>query len=532
MSNHLHASATAAPVAQLKPFWSQVVGAGRANEGLRADWQHHLKLVSSACGFRYVRFHGLYHDDMHVVAEVDGQHVYNFQYIDALFDAMLDLGVRPFVEFGFCPSPIATVTDTVFWWKGHASPPKEIGHWYNLVDATVKHWIDRYGIEEVRTWYFECWNEPNLHPFFKGTRSQYYELYETTVKAVKGIDASLRVGGPATSNFVPDSRFDDELEDFQVQMKLKDVEDIDSLNWQPVWVKHFLEWCSSKNLPVDFVSCHPYPTDWALDTTGAMSKKVREVQATPKDLALLRKMVSESAYPEAEIHLTEWSSSPSSRDHAHDEVPAAIFVARTLLASLGLVDTLAYWTFTDVFEEEGAGLTPFHGGFGLVNLQGIPKPAFHTFRLLRHLGAQVLQRHDDNGIITRDEKTNLLQAVLLHYPPELKTSPPPAYLDRQAALDVLKIGQPVTKKLSLDGLPSGAPFRVEKLAPGGRGDPAAAWRRMGEPDTLSREATRELISYAEGLDTRYVNADEDGRLVFIETMAPWTLITLTQLPLR
>lgn len=86
---------------------------------------------------------------------------------------------------------------------------------------------------------------------------------------------------------------------------------------------------------------------------------MRELEATPKDLQLLRKIVSESPYPQAEIHLTEWNSSPSSRDHLHDSVPAAAYIARTLLASLDLVDTLAYWTFTDVFEEEGAGTTPF-----------------------------------------------------------------------------------------------------------------------------------------------------------------------------
>lgn len=109
----LHTSAHATSTGELRPFWSSVVGAGRANEGLRADWQSHLKLVSSACGFRYVRFHGLYHDDMHVVAKVGGQFVYNFQYIDALFDAMLHLDVRPFVELGFCPSVLTTGPGTV-----------------------------------------------------------------------------------------------------------------------------------------------------------------------------------------------------------------------------------------------------------------------------------------------------------------------------------------------------------------------------------------------------------------------------------
>lgn len=109
----LQASANSTPTDTLNAFWSQVVGAGRANEGLRFDWQMHLKLASASCGFRYVRFHGLYHDDMHVYNEVEGKIVYNFQYIDTLFDAMLDVGVRPFVELGFCPSLLATEKNTV-----------------------------------------------------------------------------------------------------------------------------------------------------------------------------------------------------------------------------------------------------------------------------------------------------------------------------------------------------------------------------------------------------------------------------------
>ncbi|OKO97460.1 Beta-xylosidase [Penicillium subrubescens] len=491
-----------------KHFYSQVVGAGRANEGLRADWQAHLKLAQRACGFKYVRFHGLYHDDMHVLSEVEGKHVYNFQYIDALFDTMLDMGV--------------------FWWKGHGSPPKDLDQWSDLVRATVDHWIQRYGLQEVRTWYFECWNEPNLSAFFKGSRSQYYALYECTVKTVKQLDADLRVGGPATSNYVPDTRFDGEWEDMEVQKQLANVEDIDSLHWRPVWVEHFLRWCHTRQLPVDFVSCHPYPTDWALDTSGSMSKRVRGLEATPNDLQYLRQIVSQSAYPSAEIHLTEWSSSPSSRDHAHDEVPAAIYIVRTMLASLNLVDTLAYWTFTDVFEEEGCGMTPFHGGFGLMNLQGIPKPAFHAFRLLKGLGKEVLAQNKSDSIVTRNPENGLISAILFHYPDEVKTSPPPAYNDPQAAEGLLKLGSPKSKKLVLKGLRPGSPFRVEKLSPGGPGDVKSAYRRLGSPKTLSRQIIKDLTAYAMDLRVSVVNADAEGVLVLEEDMAPWSLIALSQ----
>ncbi|HEU5397103.1 MAG TPA: beta-xylosidase, partial [Verrucomicrobiae bacterium] len=202
-----------APGKPLRHFWSFCVGAGRANEGLRADWQEQLRLAVRECGFKYIRFHGLYHDDMFVYREENGRAIYNFQYVDILFDQLLEIGIKPFVEFGFCPRDLASEVGTVFWWKGNGAPPKDFAKWGELVRRTVTHWIARYGIEEVRTWYFEVWNEPNLNPFFRGTKSQYFELYKTTARVLKELDPQLRVGGPATSNFVPDGRFDGETED-------------------------------------------------------------------------------------------------------------------------------------------------------------------------------------------------------------------------------------------------------------------------------------------------------------------------------
>ncbi|HEX8341617.1 MAG TPA: hypothetical protein VF624_11965, partial [Tepidisphaeraceae bacterium] len=299
------------PGTPLRHFWSECVGAGRANEGLRAGWLEQLQLVREHCGFRYCRFHGLFHDDMFVYREdARGEAVYNFQYVDELFDRMLAIGVRPFVELGFCPSALASQIGTVFWWKGNGSPPTDYAKWGALVGRIMTHWVGRYGIDEVRQWYFEVWNEPNLHPFFKGTKSQYFELYKTTAAAVKAVDPSLRVGGPATSNFVPDARFAGETEDLAQHAGTIGAADLDALDWKPVWLSNFFAYCAREKLPVDFISCHPYPTDWALDSHGETVKSTRGADATTKDLALLRRMVDASDWPAAEIHLTEWSSSP------------------------------------------------------------------------------------------------------------------------------------------------------------------------------------------------------------------------------
>lgn len=193
-------AAASAKSTPLKATWNECVGAGRAHEGLRANWLEQLKLAVDTCGFRYIRFHGLLHDEMFVYKEVNGQPVYNWQYIDELFDRLLDAGIRPFVELGFMPNDLASAEGYQFWWKGNVTPPKSDEKWQGLIDAMIRHWISRYGVDEVLTWYFEVWNEPNLNGFWKGTRSEYFHLYKITVQAIKAIHPYLRVGGrrPAT----------------------------------------------------------------------------------------------------------------------------------------------------------------------------------------------------------------------------------------------------------------------------------------------------------------------------------------------
>ena len=236
--------------------------------------------------------------------EENGQPVYNFHYLDTLFDFLLEVNLRPLLELSFMPYDLASGEAYVFWWKDNITPPKDYQRWSDLVTATIRHCIHRYGLEEVLRWYFEVWNEPNLiNGFWSSTQEEYFKLYEVTAKAIKGLDSRLRVGGPATS---------------------------DSGGVKAPWV----------------------------------------------DLQRIRACVDQSPFKEAEIHLTEWNSSPSPRDLVHDTAFMAPFVVMNNLKGLGLVDSLAFWTFTDVFEEGRAGNTLFHGGFGLLNTQGLKKPSY------------------------------------------------------------------------------------------------------------------------------------------------------------
>jgi xylan 1,4-beta-xylosidase len=504
-------------------FWSEVVGAGRANEGLRSTWQEELKTVAHYDGFQYVRFHGLFHDDMFVFREDEhGQPIYNFQYIDDLFDRMLELRVRPFVELSFSPSEMATVKGTTMWWQANGSPPKDYGKWAALVRAFTEHCVARYGADEVEKWYFEVWNEPNLDGFFKnGTQQQYFELYKITASTIKRIDPKLRVGGPTTSNF--------DLDERALKVALASGKPYDPLKlpWRPIWIEDFLAYCKANNLPVDFISTHPYPQDFTIDDPNLPTHDHlrRSIDSTRDDLRMLRQIVDVSPYPHAEIQLTEWSSSPSPLDHTHDSLAAGAFIVKTNLDSIGLVDSLSYWVFTDVFEENRKTDSIFHGCFGLINYQQIVKPAFHAYRFLNELGDELLER-TDGAVITREKNSGKVTALAYNYPPEERIALPLTdTLEQADALDAS--GSARGLDLHLRGLPPGTPFLIETLDQH-HGDPIPVWESMGKPEPPSREQTRLLRETAWATQKEVIRADDAGALDLHRTIAAWSLVLIKQ----
>lgn len=509
-------------------YWSVGVGAGRANEGLRAGWLEHLQLVKKNCGFRYMRMHGLFHDDMFVYfRKPDGKVVYNWQYIDELYDRMLAIGVKPFVELGFFPKDMAAENSkTQMWWKGYVSVDRNnFGKWHDLIKAFTQHIVDRYGINEVLTWYFEVWNEPNLTGtggFFHGTKSDYFRLYKEAVTAIKSIDERLKVGGPATSNFIADHRHDGEILDHS-QSRFYTQEEINKQQWKGVWIEDFLHYCEKENLPVDFISTHPYPTDYALDPeTGRGKGAIRYVHSLKDDIQWLRQQLADSKYPEAEIHLTEWSTGPNSRDRMHDILPPAAYIIKTNLDCIGLANSLMYWTFTDVFEEKGGGEEIFHGGFGMINFQGLVKPSFHAYRMLNQLGDEKIY-YKDPLFISRSSKTGKLSAIAFNYPKEYEQTVP----SMQNFTNYMNASSK-TLDIVLEGLNPNACFEIEVLDKM-HGNVYDAYLNMGAPHSPNIREIEFLRQKAWDTVKEIVKVDEDGRLILKRDIDPWSCILIREL---
>ncbi len=370
----------------LNKMFNECVGAGRANEGLRADWQQQLAYVKKECGFRYIRMHGLLCDDMGVYSEDrNGNPQYNYMYIDVLFDFLLSIKIRPFVELGFMPNALASGKETIFWWRGNVTPPKNYERWGRLIENLVQHFTERYGTEEVKSWYFEVWNEPNLTPWFwTGTMEEYFKLYEYTARAVKSINPAYRVGGPATAG--------------------------------AAWETELIDFCVKNNVPLDFITTHAYGVDQGyIDEFGNRGTRLSSNPlAVTQDVLQSRAEINNSPLPNLELHYTEWSASYTPSDPIHDSYHEASYVLHKLKQIGDAAQSMSYWVFTDIFEEAGPRFTPFHGGFGMLNIQGINKPVFYAYQFLNRLGNIELINSDPNSWVCKDNYGNI-QALAFDY---------------------------------------------------------------------------------------------------------------------
>jgi xylan 1,4-beta-xylosidase len=463
------------PAKDLPHFWEHTIGSGHAPLALRADWQRQMRRCREELGFRHVRFHGLLSDDMGTLVCEDDQLLYSFFNADQVFDFLLSIGMKPFVELSFMPTALSSGDQIVFHYRANVTPPKDYGQWSRFIGKLVGHWVDRYGLGEVRQWFFEVWNEPNLTAFGSGKQSDYFELYRHTVGAIKSVDAGLRVGGPATAT--------------------------------NAWIDDFVAFCSKNQLSADFISTHHYPTDAfgkpGDDTATELSDSRRSV---------LRDQARDARREAGDrpLYYTEWSSSSNPRDPRHDEPYAAAFVAKTIMEANGLVQGYSYWTFSDIFEENYFPSMPFQGGFGLLNIHGIAKPTYRAYELLHALGTE-MQLVDgshptvDAWVVRGDREITIL----------LTNFALPRHPIHSEAVHVTL-------------LEAGAPLRATlRRIDEGHANAKRKWEELGAPEYLGADVLAKLNTASEMEVEQQDFTCADGAVGFSTLLAPLSVTAVT-----
>jgi xylan 1,4-beta-xylosidase len=432
-----------APSHPFPHYWEQMFGSGRAILSLRDSYRRDLRAVEDATAFKYIRFHAIFHDEVGLYDEDSaGKPVYNFSYVDQIYDGLLENHVRPFVELSFMPQKLATAPPTFqsFWYKPIVSPPKDWNKWNDLISHFARHLIERYGIEEVSQWYFEVWNEPNLDFWAGEPKDQtYYQLYDSTARTLKQVDQRLRVGGPATA--------------------------------QAAWVDRFIRHVVDNNVPVDFVSSHVYANDLSQDVFGT-DEKISRNEMVCRAIRKVHDQVAASPRKDLPLIWSEYNASYKNEPEVTDANFMGPWLASTIGQCDGLVSMLSYWAFSDVFEEQGVVKEPFYGGFGLMAEDGIPKPSFNAFKLLHGLGTTRIALDSRSALVTRREDGTIVMAVWNLFLPE----------------------EPGTnKRVTIDLTGTGAAdratiYRVDST----HGSAAPAYAAMGKPATPTQAQIQSL----------------------------------------
>ena len=422
-------------------FWEQVFGSGRAILSLRESYREDLRAVKKVADFRYVRFHAIFHDEVGVYNEDErGNPVYNFAYVDQIYDGLLENGVRPFVEISFMPKKLAFNPDALhpFWYKQNVSPPKSMERWDDLIKHFAQHLVERYGIDEVSQWYFEVWNEPNID-FWGGIPRDrsYFDLYAHTARDLKSVNPKIRVGGPSTAAIA--------------------------------WISEFLKFTADNRVPVDFISTHAYADDTTLDLFGKdedIPMDEREYRAVSK----VHEEIKDSDLPDLPFFLTEWNV--QGQRESRDTTFVGPALANTIRQCDGLVNMMSFWTFSDVFEEGGPIPKPFVGMFGLRAEGGINKPSYYAYGLLHQLGDERIANTSKNVIVTKSRGGRLALAAWNLVDPGEK-------------------GSPRTLTLAFSHLPADARVAVQRVDEN-HGNVLPLYEKIGSPQYPTSRQVEEL----------------------------------------
>ncbi len=352
----------------------------------RKDCLQQLEIAHKELGINHIRAVGLFDDNLFVVGRDpknfkdfdEGETRTNWQYIDYIFDELLDIGINPMFTTAFMPAALASGDQTVFDTRNNVSLPRSYRQWSDLVTATLKHNEYRYGKARMKDWYYEVWNEPNLGAFFGGNQEDFFQLWKTTWKAIKSIDPDYRIGGPSTA--------------------------------RAEWIPEFLDFATQNNCMPDYLIGHIYNNDSEYAALSPFSGPQQDkINKSPNFIGGVIKGVKEIADSynfNGEIHWNEWGRSWFPYDPLRETANEAAFIVKTLSEASQLADYFAYWCLSDIYNQLGYGAETFHGNYGMINLQGLKKPSYFSHQLLCELADQRLSTEtnsDDkqlNAIVT------------------------------------------------------------------------------------------------------------------------------------
>lgn len=480
--------------------WNVVINIGRASLCLRDEVIKQIKLAKEELGYKYVRFHGIFSDELLVYREDSkGKPIFNWIYTDQIIDSLLKKGIKPFIVLDFMPEKLASKNQYApYIWKANISYPKSIANWNLLVTEFIKHCLKRYSEEEVKEWFFEIWSPPELkNIFWSEDDEKFYEFFKETYFSIKGIFSKAKIGTPGVLPF-------------------------NSYKW----LFRFLDFCKNNFIKLDFISTYIFPyTDKRVEALPKQFYKISNNEEifsiADKDylfnvLVDLKNKLRDNNY-NLPIFVTEWSLSPFISDYNRDSCFMAIYVIYNIIRNIGNADIIAFWNLSDILDENYIENFVFNGGHGLFTYNGIKKPSYNAFWLLNKLGNKILYI-GNNYIVTKDQNSYQILLFNFTYFDELFKSGDRSLLNMRERYNIFEPAKErnVTLKISIEpGIYKIKKFYLNRNS----GSTFDAWVNLGAPEEIDKEVFLYLKS-KEIMNINVAYEKLEGQLILSEVIPP------------
>lgn len=384
----------------LKHTFKTLIGIGKAKNILISENQHMLKEIQNDIGFKYIRFHGLLDDEMMFYSEnEDGNPELCFTYIDLVIDFLLSINMKPFIELSFMPKDLAVdPSRTMFFIPSVISLPKSMDKWNYAIEMLIKHFISRYGRNEVESWPFFLWNEPDLTKMFGfQNRYDFFDFYKETYNTIKKVSSLISFGSSPVFSY--------------------------TLAGSNDWIDTFMDYCKLNDCLPDFINMHFYPIDLSGQDPTTISKEVHtkmrkslvymeSENALKESILRVKNRIKTKNWNTDKIFLIGWNSSISHDELLNDTVYKSAYIAKNILENYDTLESFGYWQVSDFTEEVKIKNQLYHGGQGLFTYNRIKKSHYYIFQMLSKLGDKLINKGDKFFITT--DGTNI-QIILYNY---------------------------------------------------------------------------------------------------------------------
>lgn len=481
------------------------IDAGRASSCLRSEMQAQIRLTKNELDFDYIRLRDIFSDDLFIYhEEEDKVPSFNWQYIDIIFDFLVSIKLKPFIEIGFMPRHLASKKQYAGYnFHPNVSFPKSTEKWSLLVSSFMRHCIDRFGLNEVCSWYFDFWICPDLpitNGFWNESREKFFEFYLVTYRAIESVSDRIRFGSPTFS----------------------------AANGLP-WYEAFFAFCKLHDLSPAYATIHIYGIDQFVQGGEFLTYSNTEIKhnALPdpdymsRQLAVLQELMNQSGFPDLKIIASNWNISYYPRDLTRDTSFMGPYIAYVLTSTIKQVYGTCYRSLSDINEDFFPYSTLFHGGTGMVDFYGLKKASYNAYYLFTRLGKTILMTNE-KYIITQSERGYQLMIFNLSFYDSLYRFSDRSALSYEQRYNIYEATDDLVVHILLTVIPGNYSIKKSTVSRN-FGSAYDIWHKMGAPKKL--DAT--LVEYIKNKSTpeiMYSTEEVASKLVIDTTLQPHELV--------